>query len=745
MAAPVITNMLFIIESGGVSIPPDPASVVRLDITLNKTTLYTGVGNVPTIVMDRSSQGPDIALIFDSVSDVQSFGFFYSVLKFTAVVDTSGMHGETYTVNSASAVTDFDQFTDVDGTPIATTLPPDLLSVLYILGVPVTSEGHIHHRFTASGPNDPTVEISSDAINDSFIVNGGDDGQVMARDPFQPDGWGFVDRSAFVGPAGPVGPTGSVNRAWTQLTHAQILTLATVPVELVPAISDAVVLPLGWFIEGDTAAGAYTLTPDTLLCLRYAPETSSDFYNSISAGHRSGFTTRGALTAGDRTADFFWYGSLGDPPTGGWDALQADIVNHALTATLKLGAGEIGQESLYPDQVYSSLPATDPVGGDPANTLTITVWYVVVKPGSADIVVPVDSGGVVGPTGLTGPDGPQGIQGLQGIQGIQGPAPDITFGSITGTATEGNDARLSDARVPTIHASTHGAGQTDPITIAESQVTSLVADLETLESAATIETAARIAADATKVGTSDSRLSNARTPTAHEATHLAGGTDPLVGLSPSQVTGTAVVTADSRLSDARTPIAHSATHGAGQTDTITIAESQVTNLVTDLAAEAAARVAGDAAITDATLPTSDIVTNNASTTKHGFLPKLSNSVADFLTGTGVFANLVTTQTNTATGNAATFTLAGYPITMVRFTGASALTNFGFTAVAGGHILILVNASAFTWTINNDDAGASISNRILTGTGAAVVLAATTGWAILIKDGTTNRWRMLARG
>jgi hypothetical protein len=42
----------------------------------------------------------------------------------------------------------------------------------------------------------------------------------------------------------------------------------------------------------------------------------------------------------------------------------------------------------------------------------------------------------------------------------------------------------------------------------------------------------------------------------HEATHLVGGTDPLVGLSPSQITGTAVVTADSRLSDARTPTAH---------------------------------------------------------------------------------------------------------------------------------------------------------------------------------------------
>ena len=33
----------------------------------------------------------------------------------------------------------------------------------------------------------------------------------------------------------------------------------------------------------------------------------------------------------------------------------------------------------------------------------------------------------------------------------------------------------------------------------------------------------------------------------------------------------------------------------------------------------------------------DIVANNASTTKHGFLPKLNGSVATFLNGTGAFA------------------------------------------------------------------------------------------------------------
>lgn len=41
---------------------------------------------------------------------------------------------------------------------------------------------------------------------------------------------------------------------------------------------------------------------------------------------------------------------------------------------------------------------------------------------------------------------------------------------------------------------------------------------------------------------------------------------------------------DSRLSNARTPTAHAASHGSGQPDAITLAQSQVTNLTTDLAA-----------------------------------------------------------------------------------------------------------------------------------------------------------------
>ena len=73
------------------------------------------------------------------------------------------------------------------------------------------------------------------------------------------------------------------------------------------------------------------------------------------------------------------------------------------------------------------------------------------------------------------------------------------------------------------------------------------------------------------VYTSDSRLTDARTPSstlAHASTHLSGGTDALSGISPSQVTGTAVVTADSRLSDSRTPTSHKTSHATGGSDAL---------------------------------------------------------------------------------------------------------------------------------------------------------------------------------
>lgn len=47
----------------------------------------------------------------------------------------------------------------------------------------------------------------------------------------------------------------------------------------------------------------------------------------------------------------------------------------------------------------------------------------------------------------------------------------------SGEVVKGNDTRLSDARTPTTHASSHASAGSDPLTLSESQITNLVSDL----------------------------------------------------------------------------------------------------------------------------------------------------------------------------------------------------------------------------------------------------------------------------
>jgi hypothetical protein len=125
--------------------------------------------------------------------------------------------------------------------------------------------------------------------------------------------------------------------------------------------------------------------------------------------------------------------------------------------------------------------------------------------------------------------------------------------AVQGTAVITTDSRLSDARTPTSH--THSAVDITSGTLA-------IARIPTGTKLTTV-----------CIG-NDSRLSDARTPTAHTHTianvtglqtaldgkQASGSYAPATGIAPSAITGTAVITTDSRLSNARTPTAH--THSA---------------------------------------------------------------------------------------------------------------------------------------------------------------------------------------
>ncbi|RXS84232.1 hypothetical protein EST92_11785 [Streptomyces sp. TM32] len=142
-----------------------------------------------------------------------------------------------------------------------------------------------------------------------------------------------------------------------------------------------------------------------------------------------------------------------------------------------------------------------------------------------------------------------------------GGAATLGVGTATGTVAAGDDARFTNARTPTAHASSHAANGSDPVTPAaigaytssagttlESRVTTVentaltkTDNLASLGSAATARTNLGLGGAATlNVGTvtgtvaagDDSRLSNSRTPTAHKSTHATGGSD---ALSPADI------------------------------------------------------------------------------------------------------------------------------------------------------------------------------------------------------------------
>ena len=172
-----------------------------------------------------------------------------------------------------------------------------------------------------------------------------------------------------------------------------------------------------------------------------------------------------------------------------------------------------------------------------------------------------------------------------------------SFGTSAGTICQGNDSRLTNGRAPTTHAATHATGGGDPVTLDQSQITDLTTDLAA-KVASTRQVIAgtgmggggALSADVTlnvSYGTSgttacvgnDARLSNARTPSTHASTHATGGSDVLT-LGQSQITN---LTSDLSLKASTT---HAATHATGGTDVLTLGQAQITNLTTDLAARA---------------------------------------------------------------------------------------------------------------------------------------------------------------
>jgi hypothetical protein len=111
--------------------------------------------------------------------------------------------------------------------------------------------------------------------------------------------------------------------------------------------------------------------------------------------------------------------------------------------------------------------------------------------------------------------------------------------SSTTQVVRADDARLSNARTPTAHATSHAAGGSDPLTpaaIAAAPVGRLISAGAGLTGGGDLNSDRTLQVNFAPDGgttlytvpmATDSRLANARTPTAHKTSHATGGTDAL--------------------------------------------------------------------------------------------------------------------------------------------------------------------------------------------------------------------------
>lgn len=243
----------------------------------------------------------------------------------------------------------------------------------------------------------------------------------------------------------------------------------------------------------------------------------------------------------------------------------------------------------------------------------------------------------------------------------------LAIGVTGSTAAAGNDSRLSDARTPTAHASTHASAGSDPVTLAASQIGSGTVATARLGSGT---------ADSTKFLRGDQSW----------AVPGGGGTVTSVTAGDSTVT-VAGTSADPTIA------------------VNAIAESKVTNLVTDLAAKAP--LAGPTFTGTVTIPTAtaaDSSTKAASTAfVQGEITAKAPLASPALTGnpTAPTASVGDNDTSIATTAFVAAAVAAGPIDATKVTHTiNAQTGTSYTLVLGdaGKYVTMNNAGASTLTV-----------------------------------------------
>lgn len=230
-------------------------------------------------------------------------------------------------------------------------------------------------------------------------------------------------------------------------------------------------------------------------------------------------------------------------------------------------------------------------------------------------------------------------------------------------------------------------------------------------------------------------------PASHAASHGSAGTDPI---TPGSIG--AVATSDSRLTDSRTPLAHAASHATNGADALSPADigaaaSNHTHNVLTLtnAGTAAGRnipAAGNAASNEVVLGSDTRLTNSRSPLTHASSHQIGG--ADYVPPLCVSpASLSASQNDYAPGVADVLYLTSS--VSVTLTGLSA------TGIPDGHCVLLMNVNAAGGsqiTLSHESASSSAANRWRSSYGGNTVLYPDGGSALAVYHAALSRWRLL---
>ena len=272
--------------------------------------------------------------------------------------------------------------------------------------------------------------------------------------------------------------------------------------------------------------------------------------------------------------------------------------------------------------------------------------------------------------------------------------------AVAGTAVITTDSRLSDARTPVSH--TH-----DDRYYTETEIDTKLSGLPVSGHTHTIANVTGL-------------------QTALDGKQASGSYAPATGIAPSAITGTAVVTADARLSDARTPTAH--THG-NITNTGAIGTTASLPVITGTSGVLQAGSFGstsgsfcqgnDLRLSDQRLPSDGSVTD----AKVSSTAAIADTKLATISTAGKVANSATTATSANTPNTIITRDASGNFQTNSITALSATSSFGAVKIGRGSGTDITNTSlgggnplsSITTGANNTCVGFDSQNKTNSGT------------------------------